>query len=94
MPDSGFVFCCFNASYKILPPVFDIWMRLLRQVPESVLWLLQTDPAVAMAHAAALRALQALPAEATNQSERLHARHQWNERRRFLRMGQRGRGTS
>src|SRR6267378_1497875 len=56
--------------------------------------LLQTDPAVAMAHAAALRALQALPPEATNQSERLHARHQWNERRRFLRMGQRGRGTS
>src|SRR5205807_1739362 len=42
--------------------------------------LLQTDPGVAMAHAAALRALQ--------------ARHQWNERRRFLRMGQRGRGTS
>ncbi|MBV8784836.1 MAG: hypothetical protein JOZ67_11670 [Gammaproteobacteria bacterium] len=49
--------------------------------------LMQTDPAVAMAHAAALRALQALPAEAGNQSERLHARHQWNERRRFLRMG-------
>ena len=56
--------------------------------------LLQTDPAVAMAHAAALRALQALPPEAASQSERLHARHQWNERRRFLRMGQRGRGAS
>jgi len=56
--------------------------------------LLQGDPAVTMAHAAALRALQALPAEPANQSERLHARHQWNERRRFLRMGQRGRGTS
>ena len=56
--------------------------------------LLQTDPAVAMAHAAALRALQALPAEPANQSERLHARHQWNERRRFQRMGQTGRGTS
>jgi hypothetical protein len=56
--------------------------------------LLQTDPAVAMAHAAALRALQALPAEAATQAERLHARHQWNERRRFLRMGQRGRGAS
>jgi hypothetical protein len=56
--------------------------------------LLQTDPAVAIAHAAALRALQALPAEPTNQSEKLHARHQWNERRRFLRMGQRGRGVS
>jgi hypothetical protein len=56
--------------------------------------LLQTDPAVAIAHAAALRALQALPPEPTNQSEKLHARHQWNERRRFQRMGQQGRGAS
>jgi hypothetical protein len=58
--------------------------------------LLQSDPAVAMTHAAALRALQALPPEAANQAERLHARHQWNERRRFLRMGQKqmGRGSS
>src|SRR2546430_17313116 len=49
---------------------------------------------ISMAHAAALRALQALPAEAENQSERLHARHQWNERRRFLRMGQRDRKST
>ena len=56
--------------------------------------LLQSDPAVAMAHAGALRALQSLPPEPPSQAERLHARHQWNERRRFLRMGQRGRGTS
>jgi hypothetical protein len=56
--------------------------------------LLQSAPAVAMAHAGALRALQALPPEAASQAERLHARHQWNERRRFLRMGQRGRGAS
>jgi hypothetical protein len=55
---------------------------------------LQSDPKVAMAHAAALRALQTLPPEPTSQAERLHARHQWNERRRFLRMGQGGRGTS
>jgi hypothetical protein len=47
-----------------------------------------------MAHAAALRALQALPPEAANESERLHARHQWNERRRFLRMETPGRGAS
>ena len=33
------VFCCFNHSYKIAPAVFDIWMRLLRAVPASVLWL-------------------------------------------------------
>jgi hypothetical protein len=56
--------------------------------------LLQSDPAVAMAHAGALRAASALPPEADDQAERLHARHQWNERRRFLRLGPRGRGTS
>ncbi|MBS0378841.1 MAG: hypothetical protein JSS29_10185 [Proteobacteria bacterium] len=56
--------------------------------------LLQADPAVTIAHAAALRALQALPAEPSNQSERLHARHQWNERRRFLRLPTPGRGAS
>jgi predicted O-linked N-acetylglucosamine transferase (SPINDLY family) len=39
LPEQGLVFCCFNASYKILPAVFDVWMRLLGQVPGSVLWL-------------------------------------------------------
>jgi predicted O-linked N-acetylglucosamine transferase (SPINDLY family) len=37
------VFCCFNKSFKILPPVFAIWMRLLRAVPGSVLWLLASE---------------------------------------------------
>lgn len=44
LPDTGFVFCCFNNSFKIMPPVFDVWMRLLQRVPESVLWLLQDNP--------------------------------------------------
>ena len=39
MPGEGFVFCCFNTSYKITPTFFDIWMRLLKAVPGSVLWL-------------------------------------------------------
>lgn len=56
--------------------------------------LLRADPALTMAHAAALTALDALPAEADSEAERLHARHQWNERRRFLRLGPRGRGSS
>jgi protein O-GlcNAc transferase len=43
LPDAGFVFCCFNNSFKILPPVFDVWMRLLQEVPGSVLWLLQDN---------------------------------------------------
>ena len=45
LPEQGFVFCCFNNSYKIQPSVFDIWMRLLRGVPESVLWLLDDNAA-------------------------------------------------
>jgi predicted O-linked N-acetylglucosamine transferase (SPINDLY family) len=40
LPEDGFVFCCFNNSYKTNAPVFDIWMRLLGAVPGSVLWLL------------------------------------------------------
>ena len=39
LPEDGFVFCCFNNSYKINAPVFDSWMRLLGAVPGSVLWL-------------------------------------------------------
>lgn len=39
LPEDAFVFCCFNLSYKINPDMFDVWMRLLRQVDNSVLWL-------------------------------------------------------
>lgn len=39
LPESGFVFACFNNAYKITPSIFDLWMNLLRQVPGSVLWL-------------------------------------------------------
>jgi predicted O-linked N-acetylglucosamine transferase (SPINDLY family) len=39
LPPVGFVFACFNNPYKILPDLFDIWMRLLKRVPGSVLWL-------------------------------------------------------
>jgi len=42
LPESGFVYCCFNANYKITPPTFDGWMRILKAVPGSVL-LLYTD---------------------------------------------------
>jgi protein O-GlcNAc transferase len=43
LPDDAFVFCCFNNNYKISPAEFDIWMRLLTKVENSVLWLRQSN---------------------------------------------------
>lgn len=43
LPEPGFVFCCFNQSYKIGPREFAIWMRLLGQVEGSVLWLFESN---------------------------------------------------
>ena len=40
LPDDTFIFCCFNNTYKITPATFDIWMRILLRVPNSILWLL------------------------------------------------------
>ena len=39
LPAESFVFCSFNNTSKITPAVFDVWMRLLHGVPDSVLWL-------------------------------------------------------
>ena len=43
LPETGFVFCCFNNNWKIGPQMFAIWMRLLAAVPGSVLWLLEDN---------------------------------------------------
>ena len=43
LPEHGFVFCCFNQSYKISRPMFRIWMRLLARIEGSVLWLSQLN---------------------------------------------------
>lgn len=47
LPAQGFVFCCHNTNYKITPRDFDVWMRLLKRVPGSVLWLYKSTEAVA-----------------------------------------------
>jgi predicted O-linked N-acetylglucosamine transferase (SPINDLY family) len=44
LPETGFVYCCFNNLYKISPEIFDVWMRLLDATPGAVLWLLGNDP--------------------------------------------------
>jgi len=47
LPDAGFVFCSFNNNWKFTAPVFAVWMRLLDQVPGSVLWLKKPGEAAA-----------------------------------------------
>ncbi|MFG6489474.1 tetratricopeptide repeat protein [Roseateles sp. BYS78W] len=44
LPETGFVFCAFNNNHKMSEPVWRCWMRVLRQVPGSVLWLLADNP--------------------------------------------------
>lgn len=39
LPDEGFVYCCFHNPNKITPDIFDCWLRLLEEVPGSILWL-------------------------------------------------------
>jgi predicted O-linked N-acetylglucosamine transferase (SPINDLY family) len=45
LPETGFVFSCFNQAYKLTPPSFDLWCRLLEATPGSVLWLLANERA-------------------------------------------------
>lgn len=45
LPEAGFVFCCFNNNFKIMPKMFAIWMRLLKAFDGSVLWLLEDNAA-------------------------------------------------
>lgn len=46
LPEEGFVFCCFNNNHKITPEQFALWMRILKRVPGSYLWLLEGHPQV------------------------------------------------
>lgn len=43
LPEDAFVFCCFNQSFKLTQAVFDSWLTILKQVPNSVLWLLESN---------------------------------------------------
>ena len=46
LPANGFVFCCFNKHYKIAPNTFFAWMRILKKVEGSVLWMPEADSAI------------------------------------------------
>jgi predicted O-linked N-acetylglucosamine transferase (SPINDLY family) len=62
LPPHGFVFCGFSTSYKISREIFDTWMALLRDVPDSVLWLRRMD-AVASENLRSAAALQSVCAD-------------------------------
>jgi protein O-GlcNAc transferase len=57
LPEQGFVFCCFNNSWKITAPVFDVWMRLLGHADGSLLWLLDGPHAQHLRREAAARGI-------------------------------------
>jgi len=44
LPTSGFIFCCFNNSWKITPRIFKLWIQLLFSVEGSVLWFPEFSP--------------------------------------------------
>ena len=43
LPADGFVFCCFNNNFKILPSMFDSWIKIIKQVDNSILWLFEDN---------------------------------------------------
>ena len=47
LPATGFVFCCFNNNFKITPSTYEGWMKILKQVKGSVLWLLEDNATAA-----------------------------------------------
>lgn len=79
LPEDAFVYCCFNGSQKINAFMFDRWMTILREVPDSVLWLLSVDEAVnarlrERAEQSGVAAARLVFAEKTSNPEHL-ARH-------------------
>ena len=43
LPENKFIFCSFNNPYKIQPEMFNIWIEILKQKEDSVLWLLENE---------------------------------------------------
>jgi protein O-GlcNAc transferase len=75
LPEAGFVFCCFNNTYKITPEVFGVWMRLLAAVPGSVLWLLDDNAEAKRNLSAAASAAGIDPARLVFATRRKHEDH-------------------
>jgi predicted O-linked N-acetylglucosamine transferase (SPINDLY family) len=44
LPEKALVYCCFNQTYKIDRSLFEAWLAILRNVPDAILWMLNTNP--------------------------------------------------
>jgi hypothetical protein len=57
LPEGAFVYCCFNNNWKILPEIFDLWIKIIIHVEGSILWLFEDNPIAAnnLKHEASLR---------------------------------------
>jgi predicted O-linked N-acetylglucosamine transferase (SPINDLY family) len=44
LPEDKFIFATFNNAYKMNRPMFSSWMRILQQVPNSILWIVEDNP--------------------------------------------------
>ena len=75
LPEDGFVFCGLNSTHKIGPQVFELWLRLLRAVPASVLWLLGESDGVRQRLRAAAQAGGVAPARLVFASRRPYAEY-------------------
>ena len=75
LPEDGFVFCGLNSTHKIGPQVFELWLRLLRAVPASVLWLLGESDGVRQRLRAAAQAGGVAPARLVFASHRPYAEY-------------------
>ena len=43
LPENKIVFCNFNSSYKITPTTFNVWTNIMKKIPDSVLWLMDSE---------------------------------------------------
>ncbi len=46
LPEDKFIFCCFNNVIKINPGIFEVWMKILKNNKNSILWLLSNNNVV------------------------------------------------
>jgi predicted O-linked N-acetylglucosamine transferase (SPINDLY family) len=44
LPEAATIFCAMHGGHKITRDIFELWMRILKAVPDSVLWLAGSGP--------------------------------------------------